>query len=78
MKYNGIDATRHIAESLDVERTVVLGGLAIQKIRSVEVHGHNILVSGILADSRPILFRYGIDDEPVIVPTIQLLGTAQI
>lgn len=75
MQYGGVEATRIIADCIDTNRVVALGNLMIAKIRAVELHNQDIIVSGILEDARPILFRYGIDDEPVIIPTIQLLGT---
>ncbi|NBU34465.1 hypothetical protein EB118_07470 [bacterium] len=73
LKYDGVDATRLIADSLEYSNiTLTLGELVLGKINSVRPgpEDRTIVVKASLTNLDLIKFKYSVDDMPTIVPLI--------
>ncbi len=75
LKYDGVDATRLIADSLEFTNiTLTIGELVLGKISSVRPgpEDRTIMVIGSLSNFQPIKFKYSVDDMPTIFPLIEV------
>ena len=71
---SGVEATFVLAQAIETKSSVRLGEYALTRIRQVSAEGRTIVVSAALETGGSMLLKYGIDDQPVIEPTTQILG----
>ena len=71
---SGIDATAELANAVENKTHVQIGQFVLTTIRSIESDDRMISVSASTDSGAAMLLKYDIDDKPVILPIIQLLG----
>jgi hypothetical protein len=70
---DGYDATRRIADQIDRDVCVSIGGIGLRLIRTVQINEGNVHVSASSIDGRAVIISYGLEESP-IRPIVQFLG----